>query len=120
MQIFVKTLLLQGTQSSLGCRPLQQVSDSHDMSPPRTTSPAPTSVWAQTHGSGEATDACGEGNLHVTRERQLAVMQATCLGRSLKCEPNQPRNHYITINFHSATRKAQPEALEHPLRLTRA
>jgi hypothetical protein len=47
------------------------------------TSPAPTSAWAQTHGSDEATDACGEANLHVTRERQLAAMQATCPGRSL-------------------------------------
>jgi hypothetical protein len=37
-------------------------------SPPRTTSMAPTSAWAQTHGSGEATDMCGEANLHITRE----------------------------------------------------
>jgi hypothetical protein len=61
----------------------RQVSASHDKYPPRTTSPTPTSAWAQTHGSGEATDACGEANLHVTRERQLAAMQATCPGRSL-------------------------------------
>jgi hypothetical protein len=56
---------------------------SHDKSPPRTTSPAPTSAWAQTRGSGEATNPCGEANLHVTRERQLAAMQAICPGRSL-------------------------------------
>jgi hypothetical protein len=54
-----------------------------DKSPPRTTSPTPTSAWAKTHGSGEATDACGEANFHVTRERQLEAMQATCPGRSL-------------------------------------
>jgi hypothetical protein len=120
MQIFVKTLHRQGTQSSLEWRPLRQVSASHDKSLPRTTSPAPTSMWAHTHASGEATDTCGEANLHVTRERQLAAMQATCPGRSLKCEPDQTRNYHIAINIHSATRKAQPEALEHPLRPTQA
>jgi hypothetical protein len=36
---------------------LRQVSASHDKSPPS------TSAWAQTHGSGEATSACGEANL---------------------------------------------------------
>jgi hypothetical protein len=82
MQIFIKTLHRQGTRSSLRWR-LQQVSASHDESLPRTTSPTPISVWAQTHGSGEATNTCGEANLHVTRERQLAAMQATCPGRSL-------------------------------------
>jgi hypothetical protein len=61
----------------------RQVSVSHHKSPPHTTSLAPTSAWAQTHGSGEATDACGEANLHVTWERQLAAMQETCPGRSL-------------------------------------
>jgi hypothetical protein len=86
MHIFVKTMHRQGTQSSLGRQPLRQVSVSHDKSPPRTISPTPTSAWAQTHGSGEATNAYGEANLHVTRERQLAAMQATCPGRSLKCE----------------------------------
>jgi hypothetical protein len=39
-------------------------------------------VWAQTHGLGEATNACGEANLHVTRGQQLAAIQATCPGRS--------------------------------------
>jgi hypothetical protein len=38
MQIFVKTLHRQGTQSSLGWKPLRQVSASHDKSPSRTTS----------------------------------------------------------------------------------
>jgi hypothetical protein len=75
----------------------RQVSASHDKSPPRTTSlrlarqvsashdksPPPTSTWAQTHGSGEATNACEEANLYITRGRQLAAMQATCTGRSL-------------------------------------
>jgi hypothetical protein len=54
----------------------RQVSASH-------ASPAPTSAWAQTHGSSEATDACGEANVHVTHERELVAMQATCPGRSL-------------------------------------
>jgi hypothetical protein len=89
MQIFVKTLHQQGTQSSLRWRLLRQVTasltshTSHDKSPPRMTSPALTSTWARTHGSGEATNACGEANLHITQKRQLAAMQATCLGRSL-------------------------------------
>jgi hypothetical protein len=66
----------------------RQVSVSYDKSPPRMTSLcstrlSSTSAWAQRHGSGEATDACREGNLHVTREQQLAAMQATCPGRSL-------------------------------------
>jgi hypothetical protein len=69
MQIFVMTLHRQGAKSSLGWLPLRQVSTSHDKSPPRMTSPAPTSAWAQTHDSGKATDACGEANLHVTHER---------------------------------------------------
>jgi hypothetical protein len=81
MQIFVKTLTGKTTS-------LQQVSASHDKSPPRTTSPAPTSTWAQTHGSGKATNACGEANLHVIRGQQLVAMQATSPGRSLKCEPD--------------------------------
>jgi hypothetical protein len=101
MQIFIKTLHRQGTNLHSGSslsdkspprttslRLARQVSTSHDKSPPHTTSPAPTSAWAQTHGSGEATNACGEANLHVTRGQQLAAMQATYLGRSLKCEPD--------------------------------
>jgi hypothetical protein len=99
---------------------LRQVSASHDKSPPRTTSPAPTSAWAQTHDSGEATNACGEANLHVMRERQLAAMQMARPGSSLKCEPDWPRSHHIAINLRSATRKTQPEALKHPLRHARA
>jgi hypothetical protein len=35
------------------------------------------------HGAGIATDACGGTNLHVTREQQVAAMQAACLGKSL-------------------------------------
>jgi hypothetical protein len=63
--------------------PEEPVSVSHDKSPPRTTSPALTSAWAQTHGSGMATDACGEANLHVTRERQPAAMHAARPSKSL-------------------------------------
>jgi hypothetical protein len=48
---------------------LRPVSALHDKSPP------PTSAWAQTHGSGKATSACGEANLHIIRGRQLAAMQ---------------------------------------------
>jgi hypothetical protein len=51
------------------------------------TSPAPTIVWAQTHGASIATDTCGGTNLHVTQEQQLAAMQAAmqaaCPGKSL-------------------------------------
>jgi hypothetical protein len=91
MQIFIKTLtgkttVLGRTAASPTSFPLEE--PSHDKSPPRTTSLAPTSAWAQTHGSGEATNACGEANLHVTRGQQLAAMQVTCPGRSLKCEPD--------------------------------
>jgi hypothetical protein len=44
---------------------------------------SPTSAWAQTHGSGIATDARGGANLHVTRKQQLAAMQTTCPSKSL-------------------------------------
>jgi hypothetical protein len=82
MQIFVKTLTGKTTSPLLnGCN-LRQVSASHDKSPPL------TSAWAQTHGLGEATSARGEANLHVIGGRQLAAMQTTCPGRSLKCEPD--------------------------------
>jgi hypothetical protein len=60
MQIFVKTLT--GKTTSLW--PNDCLSNK---SPPRTTSSAPTRAWTQTHGSGEATNACGEANLHVIR-----------------------------------------------------
>jgi hypothetical protein len=64
--------------------PLEEpVSASHDKSPPRTTSPAPTSAWAQTHDTDVATDACGGMNLHVTQKQQLVAMQAACPGKSL-------------------------------------
>jgi hypothetical protein len=61
----------------------EQVYASHDQSPPRTTSPAPTSAWAQTHDSGIATDAYEGANLHVMREQQLAAMQTTRPSKSL-------------------------------------
>jgi hypothetical protein len=94
MQIFVYTgkapnlhsgssLSDKSLSRTTSLRLARQVSVSHDKSLPHTTSPAPTSTWAQTRGSGEATNACGEANLHVTRGRQLAAMQATCPGRSL-------------------------------------
>jgi hypothetical protein len=128
MQIFVKTLTGKTTSPwPNGCisdkslprlRSLclaRQVSASHDKSPPRTTSLAPTSAWAHTHSSSEATNAYGEANLHIMQGRQLAAMQATCPGMSLKCEPDWPCSHHITINLCSTTRKTQPEALKHPL-----
>jgi hypothetical protein len=68
--------------SPTSLRLARQGSASHDKAPPRTTSPAPTSAWAKTHSSGEATDVCGEANFQVTRERQLAAVQATCPGKS--------------------------------------
>jgi hypothetical protein len=113
MQIFVKTL----TGKTTSPWPNGRISDK---SLPRTTSPALTSAWAQKHDSGEATNACEEANLHVMRERQLATMQTTCPGRSLKCEPDWPRSHHIAINLRSATLKTQPEALNYPLRRARA
>jgi hypothetical protein len=67
MQIFVKTLTGKTTNPwPNGCI--------SDKSPPHTTSLAPTSMWAQTHGSGKATNACKEANLHVIRGQQLAAM----------------------------------------------
>jgi hypothetical protein len=73
----------------------EQVSASHDKSLPRTTSLHlarqvstshdkfdSTSAWAQMHGASIATDACGEMNLHVTRELQLAAMHAAKPGKS--------------------------------------
>jgi hypothetical protein len=90
MRIFVKTL----TGKTPGPWPDGCISDQfptrgtrlrlgHDKSPPRTTSPAPTSTWGQTHNSGVATDAHEWANLHVTRKQQLAAMQATCPSKSL-------------------------------------
>jgi hypothetical protein len=63
--------------------PPRQVSASHDKSLPRTRSLAPTDTWAQMHGMGIATDACGRTNLHVTKEQQLADMQAAYPVKSL-------------------------------------
>jgi hypothetical protein len=71
------SLRLATPSRTTSLRITRQVSISQD------NSPSPTSAWAQTHGSGEATNACGEANLHVTRGRQLVAMQATCPGRSL-------------------------------------
>jgi hypothetical protein len=75
MQIFVRTLTGKTTSPwpndclsdkspprTTSLRLARQVPASHDNSPPHTTSSAPTSAWAQTHGSGEATNACGEAN----------------------------------------------------------
>jgi hypothetical protein len=61
----------------------EPVSASHEKSPPRTTSSAPTSAWAQTHCASITTDACEGTNLHITREQQLATMHAACPGKSL-------------------------------------
>jgi hypothetical protein len=58
-------------------------SASHDKPPPRTRSSAPTSAWAQTHIASIATDACGGTNLHVTKEQQMAAMQAAYPDKSL-------------------------------------
>jgi hypothetical protein len=70
--------------ASLTNFPLEEpASASHNKSPPRTTSPAPTSAWAQTHGACIATDAHEGTNLHVTWEQQLEAMQTTCPGKSL-------------------------------------
>jgi hypothetical protein len=92
-------------------------SASHDKSPPRTRSSAPTSAWAQTHGASIATDACGGTNLHVTKERQLAAMQAAYPRKSLNVGLTSCAAIIIS---HSATRKTQPEALKHPLRRAQA
>jgi hypothetical protein len=96
MHIFVKTLTVK--TSSLrpgGCitdqfptrgtslRLTRQVWASHDKSPPRTTSPAPTSTWGQTRNSDVATDSHEGTNIHAMRKQQLAVMQTTCPSKSL-------------------------------------
>jgi hypothetical protein len=94
--------------------PLEEpVSASRDKSPPRTTSLAPTSVWAQTHDSGITTDAHGEANLRVTQEQQLAAMQTTCPGKSLNAgltsratvtSPSSPSLPHARLNpRHSST-----------------
>jgi hypothetical protein len=93
---------------------------SHDKSLPRMTSvriarqvQALTSTWAQAHYSGGATDARGGANLHVTREQQLADMQATRLGKSLNAgltsraaitSPSSPTLPHARLNpRHSST-----------------
>jgi hypothetical protein len=94
--------------------PLEElVSTSHDKSPPRTTNPALTSAWAQMHGARIATDARGGTNIHVTRERQLAAMQAVCPGKSLNASltgctaitsPSSPTLPHTRLNpRHSST-----------------
>jgi hypothetical protein len=87
MQIFIKTLTGKTPSLWLGggisdqfptrgtyLRLTRQVSALHDKSPPRTTSPPPTSAWALTRDSGITIDVHGEANLHVTWEQQLAAM----------------------------------------------
>jgi hypothetical protein len=85
----------------------------HDKSPPRTTSPAPTSAWALTHELGIATDAHEGANLHVTRQQQLAAMQTTCPSKSLNAcltsrgtitSPSSPALPHARLNpRHSST-----------------
>jgi hypothetical protein len=70
-------------------------------------------VWAQTHGADITTDACGGTNLHVTREEQLAAMQAVRLGKSLNAgltgctaitSPSSPTLPHARLNpRHSST-----------------
>jgi hypothetical protein len=72
------TLARRPVFGQVGC-----IRDPHDKSPPRTTSPLPTGVWAQTHGSSIITDACGGTNLHVMQMQQLAAMQAARPAKSL-------------------------------------
>jgi hypothetical protein len=93
---------------------------SHTKSLARTTSPrlarqvqAPTSTWARAHYLGDATDAWGGANLHVTRKQQLAAMQATCPGKSLNAgltsrvaitSPSSPTLPHARLNpRHSST-----------------
>jgi hypothetical protein len=68
---------------------------------------------AQTHNSGATTDAHEGANLHVTRRKQLAAMQATCPGKSLNAgltgratvtSPSSPALPHTRLNpRHSST-----------------
>jgi hypothetical protein len=94
--------------------PLEELaSASHDKSPPRTTSPAPTSAWALTQNSSITTDAHEGANLHVTWEQHLAAMQTTCPGKSFNAgltsratitSPSSPSLPHARLNpGHSST-----------------
>jgi hypothetical protein len=61
----------------------RQLPASHDESPPHTTSPVLTGVWAETHDSSIATDTCRGTNLHVIPVQQLVAMQAARPGKSI-------------------------------------
>jgi hypothetical protein len=113
-----RRLVLGRTAASPTSFPLEE--PSHDKSPPRVTSlrlarqvQAPTSTWARAHYSGDATDAWGGANLHVTRKQQLAAMQATCPDKSLNVgltsraaitSPSSPTLPHARLNpRHSST-----------------
>jgi hypothetical protein len=59
-------------------------------------------------------------NLYITQEQQLAAMHAAYPGKSLNEGLTGCGGHHIAIISHSATRKTQPEALNHPLRRAQA
>jgi hypothetical protein len=65
----------------------QQVSASHDRSPPRTRSPAPTGVWARTHGTSPRREHHQQrlwGTIpHSMQVQQLTAMQPAHPDKSL-------------------------------------
>jgi hypothetical protein len=63
--------------------PPRQVSASHEKSPPRATSPAPTGTWGQTRSASATTDARGGTIPHVTQVQQLAAMQGAYSNKGL-------------------------------------
>jgi hypothetical protein len=63
--------------------PPRQFSASHNKSPPRTRSLAPTGTWAQTHSISATTDVRGGTIPHVAEVEQLATMQATRSNKGL-------------------------------------
>jgi hypothetical protein len=93
---------------------LRQVSASHDKSPPRTTSPAPTGTRAQAHSASATIDARRGMIPHAMQVQQLVAMQAA--------RPDKRHNAGLT-SCAAATSpssptlhtQAQSEALKHPL-----
>jgi hypothetical protein len=97
---------------------LRQVSASHDKSPPCTTSPAPTSAWAQTHGSGKATNACGNDSWQPCRRPAPAgAVNANLIGCAAITSPTTSILSHAKLGpRHSSTRY---DARGPRLRLTR-
>jgi hypothetical protein len=90
----------------------RQVSASHEKSPPRMTSPAPTGAWAQMHSGSPRREHYHRRAWRNDSPRHSSTTaggHATNSPRQeTKCWPDRLRGHLIAIISHSATRKLSP------------